>query len=269
MSVIRPYDREALRTQFKSATPFPWIKIDGFLDPAFADAVAKSYPPFEQAVGMGRQFQAVNENKKVQIVDYEKFPDPVKQLSDAVSSSKFLEDLGYITNMPTLLWDTRFHGGGMHETAQSGWLDVHVDFNFHDDMKAHRRLNILVFLNPQWDEKWGGMLELWDVDVKNRVHGLMPIHNRCVIFETNEISWHGVTAVTCPPGVCRKSFAAYYYTKEPPAHWDGKVHSTIFKARPDEYMKKHVLMPAEAAKAAAQQGVRFAKRAVKKLIGVE
>lgn len=267
MSVLAPYDREALRTQFRSAQPFPWIKIDGFLQPDFASTVEKSYPPFEVATGMGKQFQAVNENRKVQIVDYAKFPDPVKQLSDAVSNPKFLEDLAYITGMPNLLWDAEFSGGGMHETAQSGWLDVHVDFNFHDTMKAHRRLNILVFLNPVWNETWGGKLELWDLEVKNLAHGLMPIHNRCVIFETSDISWHGVSAVQCPNGVIRKSFAAYYYTREAPAGWDGNVHSTIFKARPDEHMKRHLLMPAEAARTSLREGVRAAKRAVKRIIG--
>ena len=267
MSILAPYDKEALREQFRTAKPFPWIKIDNFLTPEFANEVAASYPPFEQALAMGKSFAAVNENRKVQIVDYDKFPKPVAQLSDAVASKQFLDDLGYITGMPNLLWDQQFSGGGMHQTAKSGWLDVHIDFNFHDQMQAHRRLNILVFLNPVWDESWGGLLELWDIDVKNRAHGLVPQHNRCVIFETNEISWHGVTAVACPDGVARKSFAAYYYTKEAPAGWDGSKHTTIFKARPDEYMKRNVLMPAEAAKRAAREGVNTAKKIVKGILG--
>ena len=267
LDLINPIDRDALKQQFQNAKPVPWFKIDNFLKPEFANEVAASYPQFDQAAQLGDTFAAVNENRKVQIVDYAKFPKPVAQLSDAVSEQQFLTDLGYITGMPNLLWDQRFAGGGMHQTAKSGWLDVHIDFNFHDGMEAHRRLNILVYLNPVWDEQWGGLLELWDIDVKNRAHGLAPIHNRCVIFETNEISWHGVTAVTCPEGTSRKSFAAYYYTKEPPAGWDGSKHTTIFKARPDEYMKRNVLMPAEAAKRSVQGGVIAAKRLVKSFLG--
>ena len=269
MSVIRPYDREALRAQFRSAKPFPWIMIDGFLDPAFADEVARAYPSFDDAVGMGRQFNAVNENRKVQVLDYEKFPSPVKKLSDALRSKEFLDDIGYITGIPNLLWDARLSGGGMHQTASSGWLDVHVDFNYHEEMNTHRRLNILVYLNPTWDEKWGGLLELWDQDVKQRASALAPVLNRCVVFETSEISWHGVTAVQCPPGVSRKSFAAYYYTREAPVGWDGSKHTTIFKSRPEEYMKRMVLMPAEEAQRSMHRGVRAAKQAVKRLLGVE
>ena len=270
MSVITPYDREALRAQFRNAQPFPWLMIDGFLRPEFADAVTRSYPPFDAAVRVGQQFNAVNENLKVQVTDYASFPDPVKQLSDAVSSPQFLEDLSYITGIQKLIWDVGFAGGGMHETARSGWLDVHVDFNVHEALAmAHRRLNILVFLNPNWDERWGGILELWDKDVKTRVHGVAPIHNRCVVFETSELSWHGVTAVNCPDDTVRKSFAAYYYTREAPVGWDGQAHSTIFRSRPDEYMKRHVLMPAEAARQSVREGVRSAKRAVKRLLSTD
>src|SRR4029079_552184 len=122
----------------------------------------------------------------------------------------------------------------------------------------HRRLNILLYFNKNWREEWGGNIEVWDQDVKTCVHSFSPIFNRCVVFETNEISFHGVSAVRCPEGLSRKSFAAYYYTKEAPAHWTGKYHDTIFKARPDEKLKGRVLMPLEKA-------TKFATRAVNKI----
>lgn len=265
-SLINPLDRDVLRTQFQSAQPFPFMKIDNFLDAKFADEVSAAYPKFETAVEMGSTFSAVNENRKVQVVDYAKFPSPVKRLSDALASPDFMADLGHITGIPKLVWDAGFAGGGMHETDRSGWLDVHVDFNYNDSLQMHRRLNILVYLNPAWDDSWGGALELWGDEVKVRAHMLMPVHNRCVVFATSERSWHGVTAVSCPPGEVRKSFAAYYYTREAPAEWDGKKHSTVFRTRPDEYMKRHVLMPAEQASRSAIEGLRAAKGAVKRLL---
>lgn len=267
MSVIAPYDREALKQQFQSAKPFPFFKVEGFLDASFAKEVVAAYPSFEQARQMGREFKAVNENLKVQVVDYDRFPPVVQRLSDALASPKFLQDLEYVTGIPNIEWDPTFSGGGMHQTASSGWLDVHVDFNFHEQLKMFRRLNILVFLNPDWNPEWGGTLELWDRDVKHRHHAFEPIHNRCVVFETSEISFHGVTPVTCPPDVARRSFAAYYYTREAPGGWAGRVHDTIFKARPEEYVKGFVLMPAEKARSAFRQGVNATKRTVKGLLG--
>ena len=43
----------------------------------------------------------------------------------------------------------------------------------------------------------------------------------------------------------RRSFAAYYYTREPPPGWDGVRRSTVFRARPDERWKGQVAMPVE------------------------
>lgn len=267
MSLIAPLDRDRLREQYRTAKPFPFLSIDGFLEPTFAAEVASSYPSFDQARALGREFRAVNENRKTQIVDYQRFPDAVKKLADTLGSAEMLRALEDITGIQGLHWDPGFAGGGMHQTASSGWLDVHVDFNYHEELRMHRRLNILVFLNPEWDERWGGLLELWDENVTQRHHALAPILNRCVIFETSEISFHGVTAVVCPDGVVRRSFAAYYYTPEPPVRWSGQHRSTVFRARPNEPLKAYVLMPAERARHAAASGLTSVKGVVKGFLG--
>jgi hypothetical protein len=265
-NVISPLDRDALQQQFRSASPFPFVRIDGFLSDAFAAEVEKSYPPFDEALRMGRSFDAVNEKRKVQVTDYGRFPDPVKRLSDALSSPAFLEDVAYITGIPKLLWDGELAGGGMHQTADAGRLDVHIDFNYIRERQLHRRLNILVYLNPVWEDHWGGRIELWDRDVKKCHQSFAPVHNRCVIFETSAISYHGVTPLKLPPGIVRKSFAAYYYTREAPASWTGKEHSTVFRARPDEVVKGLLLMPAERARYAVQDLVRSAKRRLRDVL---
>jgi hypothetical protein len=117
-----------------------------------------------------------------------------------------------------------------------------------EDRKIHRRLNLLLYLNSSWEESYGGQLQLWDEDVKSCKVVINPSFNRCVIFETNEISFHGVVPVSPEAPFPRKSFATYYYTREAPAHWTGRSHGTIFRARPDERVKGVVLMPAETAR---------------------
>lgn len=267
MSIIAAYDRDALRAGYQSAAPFPFTAIENFLVDEAARAAAASYLPYEHARALGKEFKAVNENKKVQIVDPTRFPPAIMALCGALSSPKFMEDLSYITGIEDLVWDPTFSGGGMHQTARNGWLDVHADFNFNDELQLHRRLNILIYLNPVWEESWGGLLELWDKDVKVRHHSFAPSFNRCVVFTTSSTSFHGVTALECPEGKQRCSFAAYYYTREAPPGWDGTRHSTIFRTRPDEIMKRNVLMPAEAAKRKADASVRSLKKRIKTLIG--
>jgi Rps23 Pro-64 3,4-dihydroxylase Tpa1-like proline 4-hydroxylase len=244
-SVINPIDRETLRRQFQNAKPLPFFCIDNFLRPDFAEEVWASFPSYEQAREVGKSFKGVNEKGKVQVTDPNTFAEPVRRLNDALASQEFLDLLSYVTGMPNLLADDQLVGGGIHQTGPRGHLDVHVDFNYIKERDLHRRLNILIYFNKNWDPDWGGNIELWDQDVKHCAQSFSPIFNRCVVFETNEISYHGVTAVRCPEGVSRKSFAAYYYTKEAPAHWTGKSHDTIFRARPDEKFKGRVLMPVE------------------------
>lgn len=266
-AIIRPFDVAALRKQYLEARPFPFFSIDNFLAPEFAEQVVAAYPTYEQARELGREFSAVNERLKVQITDSAKFPGPVKRLSDALASRPFLGALEQITGIRALLPDELLGGGGMHLTGPTGRLDVHVDFNYVEDRHLHRRLNILVYLNPEWHEEWGGAIELWDAEVKNRVQSFAPVLNRCVLFETSEISYHGVSPNKCPPGFVRKSFAAYYYTKEAPAGWDGVSHSTVFKARPSEHVRGAILMPAERASRSIRKGIDNAKRVVKGLLG--
>lgn len=212
---------------------------------------------------MGRSFAAVNERGKVQITNSKVFAEPIRRLHEELASPEFLDLMSYALDVPGLMADPELVGGGIHETGPRGHLDVHVDFNYIEERDLHRRANILVYMNKNWKPEWGGNIELWDKDVKKCHHSFSPIFNRCVVFATNEISYHGVTAVKCPEGVMRKSFAAYYYTKEAPAGWTGEKHSTIFKARPNERLKKYLLMPGEKAKRTMQSTVQKLKRTLK------
>jgi Rps23 Pro-64 3,4-dihydroxylase Tpa1-like proline 4-hydroxylase len=266
VGVIQPIDIAALRAQFQSASPFPHFKIDQFLKPEFASSVAAAYPSYEEARSLGNEFSKVNERLKIQVTDYQQFPQPVRVLADALSSPEWLRALEQITGIPRLLSDEELAGGGMHLTGSGGRLDVHVDFNFIGGRSLHRRLNILIYLNPLWREEWGGAIELWDREVSVRGQSFLPAFNRCVVFETSEISYHGVTPVTAPAGTVRRSFAAYYYTREAPPGWDGQTHSTVFRARPTERFRALVAMPWERAVGRIGGWIGEKGRRMKKLV---
>jgi hypothetical protein len=241
--MLRPLDTKELHERFVSAKPFPFVCIDDFLDPDLARRIAASYPDFEAAKALGHVFNAANERRKLQITDELSFPDPVKALATVLGSEDFRKTLSEISGIDDLLWDPAYVGAGMHMTAASGRLDVHIDFNRLEN-GWHRRLNLLFFLNEDWQDDWGGRLELWNADVSECVHSFQPLFNRMVLFETSQISYHGVTPIKCPPDVVRRSFALYYYSEGVPAgvHAD-HTHSTVFKARPDEFLRGRVLVP--------------------------
>lgn len=242
---IQPIDQDQLRQRVRASTPFAHFHIDNFLDPDFAELVHDSFPTMQRAQQVGRGFAGVNEKGKVQITDESQFAEPFKQLNRELASPQWRDLLSYVMDIPNLQADPQLVGGGIHMTGPRGHLDVHVDFNYLQDRQLHRRANILVFFNKNWQPQWGGATELWDQQVKECHHSLLPVFNRCVVFATSDISFHGVTAVTCPPDVARKSFAAYYYTAEAPSWWHGAFSDTQFRARPTERFKRRVLMPAE------------------------
>ncbi len=260
-------DFEAVRQQMHAAPAFPHFCIDQFLDPDFAREVHDAFPSYEEALAVGHSFKALNEYRKTQISDMRRFPGPIRQLAELLCSDDFVARMSQMSGIPGLLADPGLAGGGIHETSGGGRLDVHVDFNFNEDTGLHRRLNLLVYFNPEWRPEYGGELDLWDADVTHCVGRFAPLHNRAAGFATSNISWHGVTPVHCPPSMARKSFACYYYTREAPEGWDGSKHSTIFRPRPDEFWRGSVAMPAEEMLRNTRRALGKVKQKVGRLIG--
>jgi len=259
LELLNKMDIEDIKKKIQISEPFPHFCIDNFLNETFANEVYQAYPSFKEAQKIGKGFSTVNEQQKIQITNAFKFPPAIVKLNEMLASAEFLEMMSYLMNIPNLMADPDLIGGGIHETNSGGRLDVHVDFNYIESKKWHRRLNLLIYFNKDWKEEYGGYLDIWDKDVKQCYGSFAPLFNRACFFATSEISYHGVTPVTSPEDIVRKSFATYYYTTEAPEDWSGECHSTVFKARPDEWMKKHLFMPAES-------GVRYTKECIKKAI---
>ena len=261
---LNPLDVEALAEQFRTARPTRYFVADDFLRDDFAREVRAAFPTYRDALQVGHQFRAVNEKLKIQVTDPARFPGPVRTLSDVLESPEFLDLMVRITGIEELQADDQHSGGGMHLMASGGRLDVHVDFNIIRDRQLYRRLNILVFQNEEWEEAWGGAFELWDADVETCVFRAEPLGNRCVVFNTTESSFHGVTPVRTPAGITRNSYAAYYYTPHPPAGEDWSFHSTMFRARPDEKWRERLLVPAEKSARALREGLGKLKRTLRR-----
>ena len=181
--------------------PVPNFCIDNFPERRIVrrPRCSTPIPPSRRRAKAGRTFSAVNEKRKVQVTDSSSFAEPIAELNRTLASPEFLDLLSDVFGHAQPPARRRqLNGGGIHQTGARGHLDVHVDFNFIAERELHRRLNILIYFNKDWKPEWGGNIELWDKDVKVCVHSFSPIFNRCVVFETNEISYHGVTAVKCP-----------------------------------------------------------------------
>jgi hypothetical protein len=186
---------------------------------------------------------------------------------------QFLEGL---TGIDALLPDPYFVGGGFHETSRGGKLGVHADFRINEQLHVQRRLNLLIYLNENWEDDWRGQLELWDRSMKECRARVSPIWNRCVVFSTDADTWHGhPDELLTPEGIKRRSVALYYYTASKRVYGEIPSHGTMYQARPeddtatkaaaralvvDEYLKDY-LPPA------AYRGVNRVKRVWNRVIG--
>ena len=90
-----------------------------------------------------------------------------------------------------LIADPYLEGGGLHQIPRGGKLGIHVDFNWHERMKVYRRINVLVYLNKDWDASYGGHFQLWSDSKGSKKEKILPIFNRMAIFNTTTNSYHG------------------------------------------------------------------------------
>ena len=136
-----------------------------------------------------------------------------RQLLNQFNAATMIEFLEALTGIEHLVPDPHYWGGGLHQIERGGFLKVHADFNHHPRLNLDRRLNLLLYLNRDWRDEYGGHLELWNREMTAVVHRIPPIFNRCVIFNTTSFAYHGhPEPLQCPEGMTRKSMALYYYS---------------------------------------------------------
>jgi Rps23 Pro-64 3,4-dihydroxylase Tpa1-like proline 4-hydroxylase len=225
---------EKLRQDFDKALPYRHIVIKDFLNAEFADSLYQHFPPIDS---LNKHYNGLNENKS-EGSNFDGYHENFRKLREAVKSAEFAGALEKITGIKGLFTTDDNLGSGVHQGSNGSYLDVHIDFNIHHLRDLHRRLNVLIFLNKNWKEEYGGKAEMWNEDVTELVQAYTPGFNICIIFETNEISYHGYSTIHVPEGETRKSFYSYFYT--PIGDYKGKYHDTVFKARPQEGLVKKI-----------------------------
>ncbi len=223
------------RQVFSGALPFRHVSIDNFLAAGFAEHLLTEFPSFDRNLAINEAGATGGKSVNTKIREISR---AYEELYSFISSQAFLDFMSRLSGIPDLVLDPKMFGGGTHENRHGQELDPHIDFNYAHEHHLHRRLNLIVYLNKDWRPEWGGAIEIHSnprLPEENQIISFDPLFNRAVMFETNEISWHGFPRIQLPEAErhrSRKSISIYLYTKERPEHEIAPSHGTFYVQRP-------------------------------------
>lgn len=227
-----------LALTYRSRQPVSHIELPEILDPDFALRLAREFPSGD--VGLWTRYRHYNEDK-FGLTDWKLFPPALQQAVVALNSPFFVSLMSKLTGIPDLLPDPSLEGGGLHFCRRGGYLNLHSDFSMHHYNQGwHRRVNLILYLNPRWEDAWGGAIEFWDQNARRYFVKYPPRLNHAVIFNTDAVALHGFPdPLRCPENVSRKSLALYYYTVDGESNGPS---STQYYARPSDGTFKKLMV---------------------------
>lgn len=227
---------EKLKTEFQTAFPYKHLVMDNFLTEDFANLLHDHFPSIDK---LKKHYNGLNE-KKSEGANFSDFHPVFLDLRQILLSEPLAKWTAEVTSIPNVMVTDDKLGAGLHQGGNGSFLDVHIDFNIHAEKNVYRRLNLLIYMNKDWKEQeYGGHLEMWDAKMTKCEKKVAPFFNRCVIFETNEISYHGYSKISLPENMTRKSIYTYFYTpitQSPTTQY----HDTVFKAKPTDSTTKKI-----------------------------
>jgi len=226
--------RKKLRADFDAGNPCRHLVLDNFLDQEIADQMYANFPSMDS---LNVRRKSINENK-AEDYHFEKWHPSFSQVREVVKSKEFCQWMVDITGIEDLRTTTDSLGSGVHQGADGSYVDVHIDVNMNPEAGLWRRINLLIYLNKEWKDEYGGHLELWDKQMKNMIQKVAPNHNRAIIFYTDENSPHGYSKINVPEGETRKSFYTYYYTEIGEGF---RYSDSRFVSRPNEPLGKRII----------------------------
>jgi len=224
------------KQNYLTAKPFPNITLNNFFNNDFLNKILSDFPDLSK-LNDSENYNAKNEIK-LSNKNYEKFPPTIKTFIDFLNSKIFLDFIQILTSIKEkLVSDPSLEGGGLHEIKTGGVLKIHTDFNRHPSRDLDRRVNVLVYLNKNWKESYGGYLELWNKNMSRCEKKILPSFNTMAIFSTTDFSNHGhPDPLNCPKEMSRKSIALYYFSSGRPKEeiLNANIKNrTYFKSRID------------------------------------
>lgn len=225
---------KANNTSYINKDPFPYDSIDGLFSEEALDSILESFPALDDPIWDKRNDKGIQVKLRTNWKTELDIPPKILEVIQALQSGRFCRLLSEFTGIEGLMPDYWFGGGGLNQIMPNGELAIHVDGTWNDDIKMYRRVNVIVFLNKDWKDEYGGHLEFWDKDKTKCLDKIRPDYNTMALFNTSDLTQHGHPyPLTCPENMSRKSLILYYYTSARPENEivHDPIHRAIFTPR--------------------------------------
>lgn len=223
-----------VENSFESAEPYPHTVIHNFFTEEAFQSICNEFGNPETDASWIRYWNPIEKKYALNVFATKPF---VSYVFQELQCNNFVEKLQQLTNIRNLQNDTYMHGAGLHYHPRGGKLDMHLDYSIHPITKLERKLNLVVYLNNEWKEEWGGTLQLWDKDFTHCVKKVFPYRNTAILFQTSDISYHGIPEpIMCPHTIGRRSLALYYMT-HPTEHIQQRLKAE-FRPLPNAIVSK-------------------------------
>jgi len=187
-----------------------YVIIKNFLNDAVIDDIVKNFPDYEK----GEDWFSYNNPLEVKSANanINGYYDTLQNVYYALSTNQLVKAFSSLTDIKSLEYDPTLYGSAISVMPRHGRLNIHLDYEKHPVLiNKERRLNVILYLNKEWHDKWNGRTELWDTNISKCIIEQKVEYNTAIIFETNNLSWHGVPdKLMCPENITRKTLAYYY-----------------------------------------------------------
>lgn len=208
-----------------------------YIDSILPDAIAKSlYDVFPKPNEMVLK-KSVREDKYIG-VQMDQYNSVLEEIIYAFQDTRIVNLICEICEIKEAIPDENLYAGGLSMMGHKQFLNPHLDNSHDKDKELWRVLNLLYYVTPDWEEAYGGNLELWPDGMDKKQITIHSKFNRLVVMATHNRSLHSVSPVVFDGFRC--CISNYYFSEKPLLESDS-FHVTSFRGRPENKVQDLVL----------------------------
>ena len=203
------------------------IILENFLKESFYKKIAKEITWLQKNKKCDKNFAFNKKIIKKEYTNYNNFKKNQKKLISLLNSKQFKIFLKKELNIKSTIYPEKSKMFSGFNIAEKGsYLRPHADFNFNNDIKKFRTINLLLYFNNNWKKIFGGNLSFYNYKNLKKKYEFIAKKNRAIIFLTNKYTIHGYNKIKSSQ--YRISLNFYYYTNKN-LSFDEKPHKTIWR----------------------------------------